>query len=157
MLKIKPRDFKNIIFFTGAGMSKESGIDTYRGEGGIWDRYNWNDYACQRAFLKSPEKVLNFHELRRKEIFYLNPHEGYDLISEIQKKRTNTHIITQNIDGLHKKALSNNILELHGNLWSIRCENENRIIQDDENWYFKKKICDCGNYLRPNIIWFEDG
>ena len=67
--RIEAEKFDSIIFFTGAGMSKESNIDTYRGEGGIWNSYNWKEFACQKAFIKNPLKVQKFHEVRRKEIF----------------------------------------------------------------------------------------
>ena len=70
--KIKAEKFNSIIFFTGAGMSKESNIDTFKGEGGIWDNYNWREFACQNAFIKNPLKVQKFHEMRRKEIFDKN-------------------------------------------------------------------------------------
>lgn len=155
-MKINPSKFENIVFFTGAGMSKESGIDTYRGDGGIWKQYNWREYACQSAFSIDPLKVLKFHEKRRKEIFFLKAHKGYKKITEIQKKVKNSYIITQNIDGFHKKSLSKNILELHGSLWSVLCEKENLILKDDKNWYYNNLKCHCGNFFRPNIIWFED-
>jgi len=137
-------------------MSKESGVHTYRGEGGIWEKYNWKEYACQTAFIKDPLKVLNFHELRRKEVFKLQPHDGYTIITKLQNQLNNINIITQNIDGFHKKSFSKNILELHGDLWSLRCKNEKLIVIDNLNWSYEKKICKCGGYLRPNIIWFED-
>tara|TARA_B100001250_G_scaffold412357_1_gene443333 strand:+ start:1118 stop:1828 length:711 start_codon:yes stop_codon:yes gene_type:complete len=156
MLKIDLKKFNNIIFFTGAGMSKESGVDTYRGEDGRWEEYNWREYACQKAFLKDPSKVLRFHELRRKEIFSLTLHKGYYKIKEIQKIVKNLNIITQNIDGFHKRSLTKNIIELHGSLWNLRCEKENLVIEDKEKWNYKNNKCDCGSYYRPDIIWFED-
>ena len=78
--KINLDNFSRIVFFTGAGMSAESGIPTFRGKGGIWHDYNWEEYACEIAFKKNPKKVLKFHELRRKESLLSNPHIGHKII-----------------------------------------------------------------------------
>ncbi len=148
--------YNNIVFFTGAGMSAESGVPTYRGRGGIWNEYKWEDYACQNAFDLNPEIVLNFHELRRIEALKCYPHEGHFLINKVEKLKPNTSIITQNIDGMHQRANSKNIIELHGSLWSLRCQKENIIIEDYSEGKYSKKTCDCGGWLRPDIIWFQD-
>ena len=148
--------YKNIVFFTGAGMSAESGVPTYRGRGGIWNEYKWEEYACQNAFNKNPDFVLDFHQLRREEALKCNPHEGHSIISNIEKLNRNTFTITQNIDGMHQRANSKNIIELHGSLWRLRCEKDGIIIEDKLEGEFSKKICNCGEWLRPDIIWFED-
>ena len=136
-------------------MSAESGVPTYRGEGGIWHKYNWEEYACQAAFERNPEKVLEFHELRRKTVGKCVPHAGHQFIADLQHLHENITIITQNIDGMHQKAGSSNVIELHGSLWRLRCDNcGNRI--DDQGKRFKSKKCDCGNCLRPDIVWFGD-
>ena len=154
--KINPENYKRIVFFTGAGMSAESGIPTYRGKGGIWNEYRWEEYACQEAFEKQPEKVLKFHELRRTEALKCKPHNGYRIISELQSLHTQTYIVTQNIDGMHQRASLNNIIELHGSLWRLRCEFENLTFNDLKNGTYETIKCDCGNWLRPDIIWFQD-
>ncbi len=136
-------------------MSAESGVPTYRGEGGVWHKYNWEEYACQAAFDQGPEKVLDFHEIRRKTVGKCVPHSGHNFISNAQKNSENVSIITQNIDGMHQKAGSDNVIELHGSLWRLRCDNCEKHI-DDIGVQFKSKICDCGNYLRPDIVWFGD-
>ncbi len=156
LIKIEVEKFDSIIFFTGAGMSKESNIDTYRGEGGIWNTYNWKEFACQKAFIKNPLKVQKFHEERRKEIFDKEPHYGYKIISNLQKKHNNVHILTQNIDGLHRKCRQLNVIELHGSLWHLRCEKTRNIFEDCEKWKYRRRKCQCSKYLRPDIIWFED-
>ena len=148
--------YNNIVFFTGAGMSAESGVPTYRGQGGIWNQYKWEEYACQNAFDNDPECVLNFHELRRIEALKCDPHEGHYLISRIEKLKPNTSIITQNIDGMHQRSNSKNIIELHGSLWSLRCQKEKTIMEDKIKGYYSRKICSCGEWLRPDIIWFQD-
>ena len=155
-MKISLEHYHKIIFFTGAGMSAESGVPTYRGRGGIWNEYKWEEYACQNAFNKNPEFVLDFHQLRRVEALKCNPHLGHTIISNIENLKKNTFIITQNIDGMHQRANSKNVIELHGSLWRLRCEKEGIVIEDKMDGKFSKTICECGEWLRPDIIWFED-
>lgn len=136
-------------------MSAESGVPTYRGHGGIWNKYNWEEYACQNAFNRDPDKVLDFHEVRRKAVKKCKPHSGHYFISELQKLYGNILIITQNIDGMHQRAGSKNVVELHGSLWRLRCDNCSKIIEDYGE-SFKNRKCECNNYLRPDIVWFGD-
>ena len=153
---IKLDKYKKVVFFTGAGMSKESGIPTYRGKGGTWEEYNYKDYACQSAFEKNPDHVLDFHELRRKEAMSCKPHVGHEVISSVEDYHTDVTIVTQNIDGMHQRAYSKNVLELHGSLWRLRCDEDNYTINDLENYKYVKRMCKCGSWLRPDIVWFED-
>jgi len=150
------RKYEKIVFFTGAGMSAESGIHTYRGEGGIWDSYKWRDVACQKAFETDPRRVLDFHEKRRMEALEGTPHNGHQIIKNLENELGQVDIITQNIDGMHQRAHSKNILELHGSLWRLRCDEDNSTINDLENYKYVKRMCKCGSWLRPNIVWFED-
>ena len=145
-----------IVFFTGAGMSAESGVPTYRGRGGIWNEYKWEEYACESAFRSNPDLVLDFHELRRIEALKCKPHNGHFIINEIEHVIKNTKIITQNIDGMHQRANSKDVLELHGSLWKMRCQTESTIYEDLDNGKYSRRYCDCGNILRPDIIWFQD-
>ncbi len=155
-MKISLNHYNKIIFFTGAGMSAESGVPTYRGRGGIWNEYKWEEYACQNAFNKNPELVLHFHQLRRVEALKCIPHQGHTIISNIENFKKNTFIITQNIDGMHQRANSKNVIELHGSLWRLRCEKEGIVIEDKLEGQYSKTTCNCGEWLRPDIIWFED-
>jgi len=154
--KVDLKKFSKIVFFTGAGMSAESGIPTYRGKGGVWDEYKWEDYACQYAFKNNPEKVLDFHEKRRKESLKSKPHIGHNIITDIQKRKRETWIITQNIDGIHQRAGANRICELHGSLWRLRCESEQKLFFDNKDAVYQARKCSCGLWLRPDIIWFQD-
>ena len=151
-----PSTFKNIVFFTGAGMSAESGVPTYRGRGGIWNEYKWEEYACEKAFKENPDLVLDFHELRRIEALKCKPHSGHYILKDIQDKYPNTMVITQNIDGMHQRSGIQNVIELHGSLWRMRCESEGTIYQDLEHGKYSSRYCDCGKILRPDIIWFQD-
>jgi NAD-dependent deacetylase len=150
------KSFKHIVFFTGAGMSAESGVPTYRGEGGVWRDYNWKEYACQEAWEKNPEKVFDFHDLRREEALKCYPHKGHDTITAVQNIHQNITIVTQNIDGMHQRAGSKNVIELHGSIWRVRCDREGWVKEDLSNGPFSKRKCDCGVWLRPDIIWFSD-
>ena len=157
-INIIPIDFnkyKKLVFFTGAGMSKESGIPTYRGKGGTWEEYNYKDYACESAFKKNPDHVLDFHELRRKEAKSCEPHVGHQVVSSVEKNHSDVTIVTQNIDGMHQRAGSNNVIELHGSLWRVRCGCSGTR-EDMGETYEYRKCPKCSNWLRPDIIWFED-
>lgn len=148
-------DFQRIVFFTGAGLSAESGIPTYRGVGGIWHEYDYSEYACQRAFDRDPNKVWDFHDLRRAKIGSCQPNDGHKVIAAIQQANPTTRIVTQNIDGLHTRAGAQKVIELHGSLWRVRCDAES-IVRDDLTVPMTPRRCSCGAYWRPDIVWFED-
>lgn len=148
-------DFQRILFFTGAGLSAESGIPTYRGKGGMWNEYNYEDYACQRAFDRDPEKVWDFHDKRRAAVAACEPNEGHRIIAAVQRDRAGTAVVTQNIDGLHQRSGATDVVELHGSLWRVRCDREH-VIRDDTSVPMSPRKCSCGAYFRPDIVWFED-
>ena len=148
--------YNQIVFFTGAGMSAESGVPTYRGRGGIWNEYKWEEYACESAFMVNPKGVLDFHELRRIEALKCNPHKGHEIITQLQNRHTNIYIVTQNIDGMHQRSDSKNVIELHGSIWRMRCDIDGMVIEDLAQGKYNKTHCDCGRWLRPDIIWFQD-
>ncbi|WP_295685764.1 Sir2 family NAD-dependent protein deacetylase [uncultured Nevskia sp.] len=158
------RDFRNIVLFTGAGLSAESGVPTYRGAGGIWREYNYQDYACQRAFERDPVQVLDFHELRRTQVLSCAPHAGHAHIRAMQAEHPGIQVITQNIDGLLQRAGVAVAAELHGSLWRLRCP-VHGVREDLAVGTFAHRQCpDCPPdrsagrvpWLRPDITWFED-
>lgn len=154
------RDFRSIVLFTGAGLSAESGVPTYRGAGGIWREYNYQDYACQRAFDRDPVQVLDFHELRRTKVLGCAPHAGHAHIRAMQAGHPGIQVITQNIDGLLQRAGVAVAAELHGSLWRLRCPLHG-IREDLAATAFAHRRCpDCppdrAPWLRPDITWFED-
>jgi NAD-dependent deacetylase len=155
MTTIKSDNYKSIVFFTGAGMSAESGVPTYRGRGGIWSQYKWEEYACQEAFDRDPEKVLKFHELRRQSVLACAPHAGHTVIAELEKKHPRVIVVSQNIDGMHQRAGSKQVIELHGSLWRVRCPSHG-IFQDMGEKFENYKCTQCGSWLRPDITWFGD-
>lgn len=155
MKPIKADDYQQIVFFTGAGMSAESGVPTYRGSGGVWHQYNWQEYACQEAFDRDPHKVLKFHELRRRAALQCKPHAGHEVIARLERRHPQVNVVTQNIDGMHQRAGSEKVVELHGSLWRLRCTQHG--IREDIGEEFKGYACEeCGSWLRPDIIWFGD-
>lgn len=153
---LKLSDYSSVVFFIGAGMSAECGVPTYRGAGGIWTQYRYQDFACQRAFDANPESVLDFHEVRREAVLACMPHAGHHALAKLQAAHPRLHVITQNIDGMLQRADVRVDAELHGSLWRLRCTNHG--IREDVNaGKFKARRCsDCGEWLRPDITWFED-
>jgi len=149
------RQFNTIVFFTGAGLSAESGVPTYRGSGGIWSQYRYEEYACQRAFDRDPQKVLDFHELRRGKLLDCKPHAGHRHLAALQAAHPGISVVTQNIDGLLQRAGVRVAAELHGSAWRVRCACGTR--EDVAGAAYAARRCaDCGNWVRPDIIWFED-
>ncbi len=155
MKALDPADFESIVFFTGAGMSAESGVPTYRGQGGIWHQYNWEEYACQEAFDRNPAAVVEFHQQRRRAVATCKPHSGHELITRLQKIHSHVSIITQNIDGLHQRSGSDSVLELHGSLWRVRCDYCGSSREDTQDTFLSER-CECGRFYRPDIVWFGD-
>lgn len=149
-------DYERVVFFTGAGMSAECGVPTYRGRGGIWHEYNYEDYACQRAFDHDPNRVMDFHEMRRAKVLECNPHIGHWRLSEFQAAHPSLKIVTQNIDGMHQRAGATSVVELHGSLWRLRCPTHGDR-KDLEAGNYTRRSCElCSAPLRPDITWFED-
>ncbi|TJY59955.1 NAD-dependent deacylase [Sinimarinibacterium sp. CAU 1509] len=149
--------FERVVVFTGAGMSAESGVPTYRGRGGIWNEYNYEDYACELAFQHDPDSVLDFHELRRSHVLTCVPHAGHLHLAALQRVHPSLNIITQNIDGMHQRVGTSVAAELHGSLWRQRCAQHGRLT-DTAGGRYRVRVCPrCGQTLRPDITWFGDG
>ena len=155
-MKIDPDQYKNIVFFTGAGMSAESGVPTYRGKGGIWGEYDWQQFACQDAFDRDPDKVLDFHELRRTKVLACQPHAGHTCITDLQSKHSNVSVVTQNTDGMHQRAGSHGVIELHGSLWRLRHPDGSVTEDISAGAYQMRADPQTGQPLRPDITWFSD-
>jgi NAD-dependent deacetylase len=148
-------DFDRVVFFTGAGMSAESGVPTFRGKGGIWKEYDHQRYACQPAFDEAPERVWEFHNYRRQLVARCQPNAGHCLIARFQQERPGAVVVTQNIDGLHQQAGSERVTELHGSLWRLRCACGARAERRDAP-LADPRCAGCGAYWRPDIVWFGD-
>lgn len=155
VVRIRLQDHPHVVFFTGAGLSQESGIPTYRGSGGVWEDYRYQDYACQDAFERDPEKVWAFHNLRREKVAAVEPNPAHRAIASFQAQHPKVSIITQNIDGLHQRAGATQVAELHGSLWRVRCDVCRSVIERMDA-PLRDLRCEAGHWLRPDIVWFGD-
>lgn len=147
---------KNLVVLTGAGMSAESGIPTFRDAGGLWEGYDVLEVATPEGWMKNPELVLDFYNQRRKRALEVEPNRGHQIIAELEKN-FNTHVITQNVDDLHERAGSTKIIHLHGSLFESRSSVDERLIYPIHGWELKLgDCCEHGSQLRPNIVWFGE-
>ena len=147
---------KKVIVLTGAGISAESGISTFRDSDGLWEQYRVEDVATYDAYLRNPELVLNFYNERRRQLFSVKPNDGHRQLVRLEEKY-DVHIITQNIDNLHEQAGSTNVLHLHGLLTQARSDRNDDLIIDigDRDIHIGDKAPD-GAQLRPHIVWFGE-
>ena len=147
---------KKVVVLTGAGISAESGISTFRDSDGLWEQYRVEDVATYDAYLRNPELVLNFYNERRRQLFAVKPNDGHRQLVRLEEKY-DVHIITQNIDNLHEQAGSTNVLHLHGLLTQARSDRDDNLIIDigDRDIHLGDKAPD-GAQLRPHIVWFGE-
>lgn len=146
---------ENIVFVTGAGISQESGIPTFRGTDGLWRNYDPMVLATIDAFEKNPALVWQWYDERRKNILNSKPNFGHIAISKLEKIK-NVSVLTQNIDGLHQRAGSKNVLELHGSIIRIRCTQCSFSSEITSDLKKLPPFCNCGNLLRPDVVWFGE-
>ena len=149
---------KKLVVLSGAGMSAESGISTFRDSGGLWEKYKIDDVATPDAWRRNPALVLEFYNQRRKQLFEVVPNEGHHLLAALEG-RFDVHIITQNVDDLHERAGSTHILHLHGELMKVRStgidEDVYTLTKDNYETHIGDK-CPKGYQLRPHIVWFGE-
>ena len=153
----KLSEAKSIVFFTGAGISAESGIETFRGNGGLWTKLKPEELANFNAFMKNPDMVWEWYQYRRKIIDETKPNPGHIAIAEMEKYFDSVVVVTQNVDNLHTRAGSNTVYELHGNIernYCIKCETF--YSSKDFNYEGKVPHCKCGGLIRPDIVWFGE-
>jgi NAD-dependent deacetylase len=147
---------KKIVVFSGAGISAESGIRTFRDSGGLWEEYKITDVATPEAWERNQDLVLEFYNQRRKQVLQANPNEGHRALVRLEEK-FDVHIITQNIDDLHERAGSSKVLHLHGEILKSRSTADPALIYPIKGWELKKGAkCSRGSQLRPHIVWFGE-
>ncbi len=147
---------KKLIVLTGAGISAESGIATFRDSGGLWEGHRVEDVATPEGWRKNPELVMDFYNQRRKQAAEVKPNRGHEILVELEKHFDVT-IITQNVDNLHERAGSSRVIHLHGSLFESRSTKNPRLIYPIEGWELKiGDVCELGSQLRPNIVWFGE-
>ena len=151
----KLKDSRKIVFVTGAGISQESGIPTFRGKDGYWRRYDPMKLASIDAFYDDPKLVWEWYEDRRKNILSVKPNEGHFAISQMEEFK-DIVVLTQNIDGLHQRSGSTNVLELHGSIIRIKCTVCDFTDNITENFESLPPKCKCGSMLRPDVVWFGE-
>lgn len=147
---------KKIVVLSGAGISAESGIATFRDSGGLWENYRIEDVATPQGWRKNRELVLDFYNQRRKQALSVEPNAGHYALAKLEEKYDVT-IITQNVDGLHEKAGSSQVLHLHGELSKARSSVDESLVYNIEGWEIKLgDQCEKGSQLRPHIVWFGE-
>lgn len=146
---------KKLVVLTGAGISAESGIKTFRDSDGLWEGHNVNDVATPEGWHKNPALVLDFYNQRRKQLKEVQPNLGHQILAELENE-FDVFIITQNVDDLHERAGSTNVLHLHGELLKVRSShNPNYILDWQEDLNFGD-LDENKNQLRPHIVWFGE-
>ncbi len=147
---------KRVVVLTGAGISAESGLQTFRGKGGLWGKYNTQELATPEAWEKNPELVLEFYNMRRKLLFEVSPNPAHYALVKLENK-FDVQIITQNVDDLHERAGSKNVLHLHGELKKARSTVDPNLIYELKSWKLKiGDLCEKGSQLRPDVVWFGE-
>jgi len=146
---------KKLVVLSGAGISAESGLKTFRDSDGLWEGYDVTEVATPRGWRKNPQLVLNFYNMRRKDVAAAIPNAAHIGFAELEKDFDVT-IITQNIDDLHERAGSTNVLHLHGEIFKMRSEKDEQLIYEIRGDINLGDMADDGSQLRPNIVWFEE-
>lgn len=147
-----------IAVLTGAGISAESGIPTFRGAGGLWRNFKAEDLATPEAFAVDPKLVWEWYDWRRSVISRAEPNAGHRALAELERRKPEFTLITQNVDGLHDRAGSRNVLKVHGDIWTIRCTACGREREDRSASLSRiPPRCVCGAWERPGVVWFGEG
>lgn len=150
-----------IVVLSGAGMSAESGISTFRDNGGLWDQYNVEDVATPEGWMRNPQLVTDFYNVRRKQLLEVEPCLGHELVAKLEDEHAVT-VITQNVDNLHERAGSSYIIHLHGELMKVTSSispNDSQYVKTLDEEHLEVKIgdlADDGSQLRPFIVWFGE-
>ncbi len=147
---------KKVVVFTGAGVSAESGLKTFRDNGGLWEEADINEVATPEGWKKNPARVLDFYNLRRKQVLEAKPNGAHYALAELQRI-FDVHIITQNIDNLHERSGSEKVLHLHGEVTKSQSTLDPSLVYDIPDWRLDMgEKCAKGSQLRPHVVWFGE-
>ena len=147
---------KNIVVFTGAGTSAESGLGTFRDSGGLWEKYDVYEIATPEAWRTNPNRVQEFYNERRKQVLAAKPNAAHIAVAKLEEQYDVT-VITQNVDDLHERAGSSNVVHLHGEIIKSQSSLDPSLVYDIEGWELKDgDKCEKGSQLRPHVVWFGE-
>lgn len=147
----------SVVVLTGAGVSAESGVPTFRGDGGLWRTFRAEDLATPAAFARDPRLVWEWYDWRRRIVAACEPNAAHRTLAQMERALPGFTLVTQNVDGLHERAGSRNVLRLHGSLWSLRCTRDGRrVLNYDVPLAEIPPHCACGALLRPDVVWFGE-
>lgn len=146
---------QHLVVLTGAGISAESGLKTFRDSDGLWENHRIEDVATPEGWYHNPELVLEFYNQRRRQLLECNPNRGHFALAELEDKYDVT-IITQNVDDLHERAGSTKVIHLHGELLKARSTFDERLVYNWPKDIVKGDKCERGSQLRPHIVWFGE-
>jgi len=148
---------RSVAVLTGAGISAESGVPTFRGAGGLWRNFRPEDLATPEAFTRDPKLVWEWYSWRRGLIAATEPNAGHAALVELERRISRFTLVTQNVDGLHDRAGSRSPLKVHGDIWNLRCVTCGREGRDERLEFPElPPRCECGGMLRPGVVWFGE-
>lgn len=152
------RRASHVVVLTGAGISAESGIPTFRDTlTGLWAQYNPQDLATPQAFINNPKLVWEWYAWRRELVAKVQPNAGHRALAELEQRVPKLTLITQNVDGLHQLAGSQRVIEVHGNIARVKCFDEGTVIEQwEETDQVPPRCSNCGGLLRPDVVWFGE-
>lgn len=148
---------RRVAVLTGAGVSAESGVPTFRSAGGLWAEHRVEDVATPRAFQRDPRRVWAFYQARLQNLRHVQPNAGHYALARLEARYESFTVVTQNVDGLHRRAGSRRVLEVHGSLAQVRCTGCESVFDQEDLTLEALPTCPrCGALLRPNVVWFEE-
>jgi NAD-dependent deacetylase len=152
------RQARRVTVLTGAGVSAESDVPTFRdAPGGLWASFKPEELATPEAFRQNPKRVWDWYEWRRQRIHTVHPNPGHDALAEMEKRVPEFTLVTQNVDGLHQRAGSRRVIELHGNITRTKCFDDGQVVEKWEDTGESPPRCPrCGGLLRPDVVWFGE-
>ena len=146
-----------VVALTGSGISAESGVPTFRdAQTGLWERYDPLELATPEAFARDPRLVWEWYEWRRGLVANAEPNPGHEALAELERRIAGFALVTQNVDGLHQRAGSRRVIELHGNIMRSRCSEEGVVVREHEGEETPPHCPRCGEFLRPDVVWFGE-
>jgi NAD-dependent deacetylase len=147
----------SVVVLTGAGISAESGVPTFRGQGGLWKKFRAEDLATPAAFARNPRLVWEWYDSRRAALARVEPNAGHRALAQLEARKPRFTLVTQNVDGLHDRAGSRNVVKLHGDIWALRCLRCGRERRNERTPLPElPPCCECGGMLRPGVVWFGE-